>query len=79
VYVAATVVAWVPFVPNGLGLTEIAVPALLHHFHVPLSTGLAAVLLWRVVAQGIPALAGLTAWLSYKSSASAANHQPSPP
>ena len=75
-YVAATVIAWVPFIPNGLGLTEIAIPALLHHFHVPLATGLAAILLWRVVAQGVPALAGLTAWLFYKRSARPRNSPP---
>ena len=45
-YVAATAVAWVPFVPDGYVLTEVVIPALLHHFGVPYTTGLAAVLLW---------------------------------
>jgi|GEM_PF-1735613 conserved hypothetical protein len=66
VYVAAMVVAWVPLLPSGIGLTEVAIPALLHHFGVPLATGLAAVLLWRAVALALPALAGLTAWLTVK-------------
>ncbi len=63
-YVAATAVAWVPFIPNGYGLTEVAIPALLHHFGVPYATGLAAVLLWRVVAQGVPAVCGFGVWIT---------------
>lgn len=65
-YVVATVVAWAPFVPSGIGLAELAVPALLYRFHVPTVTGLAAVLLWRGVSLVLPAIAGAVAWLSLR-------------
>ena len=50
-YVAGTVTSWVPLLPGGLGAVEIAVPAVLHHFGVPLSIALAGTLLWRGLSQ----------------------------
>ena len=57
-YVAGTVASWVPLLPGGLGAVEIAVPAVLHHFGVPLSVGLAGTLLWRGLSLFLPAAAG---------------------
>jgi uncharacterized protein (TIRG00374 family) len=65
-YVVAEIATWVPLLPNGIGLTEIAVPALLHHFQVPIATGLAAVLLWRAMSL-LPATAGVGVWATLRS------------
>ncbi|MDQ1458626.1 MAG: Lysylphosphatidylglycerol synthase region [Actinomycetota bacterium] len=75
--VVAEVAAWVPLLPSGIGLTEIAVPALLHHFQVPIATGLAAVLLWRAVSLLLPAAAGLGVWATLRSR-SRLTRQPEP-
>jgi uncharacterized protein (TIRG00374 family) len=62
VYAVAEATTWVPLLPGGIGLTELVVPALLHHFHVPITTGLAAVLLWRAVSTLLPAATGAGVW-----------------
>ncbi len=66
-YVAGTVASWVPLLPGGLGAVEIAVPAVLHHFGVPLSIGLAATLLWRGMSLFLPAIGGTLAYASLRS------------
>jgi uncharacterized protein (TIRG00374 family) len=66
-YVAGTVASWVPLLPGGLGAVEIAVPAVLHHFGVPLSIGLAATLLWRGISLFLPAMGGALAYASLRS------------
>ena len=65
-YVAGTVASWVPLLPGGLGAVEIAVPAVLHHFGVPLSTALAGTLLWRGLSLFLPALSGALAYASLR-------------
>jgi uncharacterized membrane protein YbhN (UPF0104 family) len=65
-YVAGTVASWVPLLPGGLGAVEIAVPAVLHHFGVPLSVALAGTLLWRGLSLFLPAAAGALAYGSLR-------------
>ena len=65
-YVAGTVASWVPLLPGGLGAVEIAVPAVLHHFGVPLSVALAGTLLWRGLSLFLPAAAGAVAYASLR-------------
>jgi len=45
---------------------EAAVPAVLHHFGVPLTVGLAGTLLWRGFSLFLPALGGVLAYLSLR-------------
>ena len=66
-YVAGTVASWVPLLPGGLGAVEIAVPAVLHHFGVPLSVALAGTLLWRGLSLFLPAMSGALAYASLRS------------
>jgi Mg2+-importing ATPase len=65
-YVAGTVASWVPLLPGGLGAVEIAVPAVLHHFGVPLTVALAGTLLWRGLSLFLPALGGALAYASLR-------------
>jgi uncharacterized protein (TIRG00374 family) len=65
-YVAGTVASWVPLLPGGLGAVEIAVPAVLHHFGVPLGVALAGTLLWRGLSLFLPALGGALAYASLR-------------
>jgi len=65
-YVAGTIASWVPLLPGGLGAVEIAVPAVLHHFGVPLSAALAGTLLWRGLSLFLPAAAGALAYGSLR-------------
>jgi hypothetical protein len=65
-YAVAVAATWVPFLPSGFGLVELAVPAMLHHFGVPTASGLAAVLIWRGVAFFLAALGGTVAYLALR-------------
>ncbi len=65
-YVAGTVASWVPLLPGGLGAVEIAVPAVLHHFGVPLGGALAGTLLWRGLSLFLPAAVGALAYTSLR-------------
>jgi P-type Mg2+ transporter len=65
-YVAGTVASWVPLLPGGLGAVEIAIPAVLHHFGVPLTVALAGTLLWRGLSLFLPAIAGALAYASLR-------------
>jgi putative heme transporter len=57
-YGAGVLATAVPFVPAGLGLTEIAVPAVLHHYGVPLAPALAGALAYRAIGTFLPAGTG---------------------
>jgi uncharacterized protein (TIRG00374 family) len=72
-YVAGTAASWVPLLPGGLGAVEIAVPAVLHHFGVPLTVALAGTLLWRGLSLFLPALAGSAAYASLRAEHPVAN------
>ena len=50
--------AFVPLVPGGLGIVEVAIPAVTYHFGVPYSQGIAAALAYRALGTFIPAGAG---------------------
>ncbi len=65
-YAIAVAATWVPFLPSGFGLVEIAVPAMLHHFGVPTSAGLAAVLIWRAISFFLAAAGGVVAYLALR-------------
>jgi uncharacterized protein (TIRG00374 family) len=65
-YVAGTAASWVPLLPGGLGAVEAVVPAVLHHFGVPLTTALAGALLWRGLSLFLPTLAGAFAYASLR-------------
>ena len=60
-YAIGMITALVPLVPNGLGIVETVVPAILHHAGVPLATALAGVLAYRALGTVLPALAGTVA------------------
>lgn len=60
-YAVGMITALVPFVPNGLGIVETVVPALLHHSGIPLATALAGVLAYRALGTVLPALSGTIA------------------
>jgi uncharacterized protein (TIRG00374 family) len=65
-YVAGVVASWVPLLPGGLGAVEIAVPAVLHHFGVPLAVALTGTLLWRGLSLFLPAMGGALAYASLR-------------
>ena len=65
-YVAGTVASWVPLLPGGLGAVEVAVPAVLHHFGVPLTLALTGTLLWRGLSLFLPALGGSVAYATLR-------------
>jgi uncharacterized protein (TIRG00374 family) len=60
-YAVGMITAMVPLLPNGLGLVETVVPALLHYRGVPLATALAGVLAFRALGTLLPAAAGAVA------------------
>ena len=60
-YAAAMIASLAPFVPAGLGIVEVVVPALLHNAGVPLDVALAGVLGYRAMATLLPALSGTVA------------------
>jgi uncharacterized protein (TIRG00374 family) len=53
-----TIASWIPLLPSGLGVVEVAIPAILHRFGAPLDDALAATLVYRAAGTLIPALAG---------------------
>jgi uncharacterized protein (TIRG00374 family) len=65
-YVAGVFATWVPLLPGGLGAVEIAVPAVLHHFGVPLTIALTGTLLWRGLSLFLPAMGGALAYASLR-------------
>ncbi len=65
-YLAAMLASFTPFVPGGLGVVEVAVPAVLHRFGVNLELAIAGTLVWRSVALLVPAVAGLLALVTLR-------------
>lgn len=53
-----TIASWIPLLPSGLGVVEVAIPAILHRFGAPLDDALAATLVYRAAGTLLPALAG---------------------
>jgi len=53
-----TIASWIPLLPGGLGVVEIAIPAILHRFGAPLDDALAATLVYRAAGTLLPAVAG---------------------
>lgn len=62
-YGAIVVSNLVPLLPAGIGAVETLVPALLHHLGTPLATGLAAVLVYRLLSTFLPAIAGVLSYV----------------
>jgi uncharacterized protein (TIRG00374 family) len=60
-YAFAMIGAFIPLLPAGFGVVETAVPAFLHHAHVPIATALAGVLAYRALATLMPAFVGVAA------------------
>jgi len=60
-YTIAIFATFVP-IPGGIGVVELVVPAMLHHFGVPTASGLAGVLVWRAVSFFLPAIGGMLAY-----------------
>ncbi|CAN5636442.1 hypothetical protein BH10ACT2_BH10ACT2_24890 [soil metagenome] len=52
------IASWIPLLPSGLGVVEIAIPAILHRFGAPLEDALAATLIYRAAGTLLPAVAG---------------------
>ena len=59
-----TIASWIPLLPGGLGVVEVAIPAILHRFGAPLDDALAATLVYRAVGTVLPALAGGVAMIA---------------
>jgi uncharacterized protein (TIRG00374 family) len=66
-YSVGIIAAEVPLVPGGFGLTEIAMPTVLHHYGVPFAPALAGALVYRALGTLVPASAGALAALSLRS------------
>jgi uncharacterized membrane protein YbhN (UPF0104 family) len=63
-YVTATVIIAAPLLPGGLGGVELTVPLVFAASGAPVAEAVLAVLVWRVLAFWIPAVAGLGALVS---------------
>jgi uncharacterized protein (TIRG00374 family) len=61
-----TVASWIPLLPSGLGVVEVAIPAILHRFGAPLDDALAATVVYRAAGTLLPALAGGLAMIALK-------------
>ncbi len=61
-----TIASWIPLLPSGLGVVEIAVPAILHRFGAPLDDALAATLVYRAAGTLVPAAAGALALVALR-------------
>lgn len=58
-YAIAMMSAFIPLLPAGIGVAEASVPAFLHTAHVPITTALAGILVYRGLATLMPAVAGV--------------------
>jgi uncharacterized protein (TIRG00374 family) len=58
---AGTLLSFAPLLPGGVGLVETATSLLLHHYGVPFTAAIPAVISYRVIATGLPAVGGLLA------------------
>ena len=66
--ITGVLVSWIPLVPGGFGLVEAAIPTMLASFGAPLSAALSATVLYRAFGAIIPALIGLAAIPSLRTS-----------
>ncbi|MCU1458155.1 MAG: rane protein [Actinomycetia bacterium] len=66
-YSVGIIAAEIPLVPGGFGITEIAMPAVLHHYGVPFAPALAGALVYRALGTLAPAGIGALAALSLRS------------
>jgi uncharacterized protein (TIRG00374 family) len=64
-YTAGAIASQIPLVPAGFGVVETTVPSVLHLAGVPWPTALASILLYRLLATALPAVAGGLAMLSF--------------
>lgn len=65
-YTAGVLAASAPFVPAGLGVVETVTPLILVHYGVHWPEAVAGVLVFRLLATFLPALAGLAAAVSFR-------------
>ena len=65
-YVVGVAATWLPFLPGGVGLVELAIPAVLHRVDIPTQKGLGAVLIWRAISLALPAIAGSITYLALR-------------
>jgi len=56
---ASVLATAIPLIPGGLGIVEAVIPAVLHHFGVPLDAALAGAVIYRVVGTFLPATVGV--------------------
>jgi uncharacterized protein (TIRG00374 family) len=77
-YTVGIIASLVPLVPAGAGVMETVTPLILHAYGVPLSTAVAAVLIYRLIASVLPALAGAVALLGLHLGAPAADDDGAP-
>jgi uncharacterized protein (TIRG00374 family) len=61
-----TIASWIPLLPGGLGVVEVAVPAILHRFGAPFDDALAATLVYRAAGTLLPAVVGGFAMLALR-------------
>ncbi len=66
-YSVGIIAAEVPLVPGGFGITEVAMPTVLHHYGVPFAPALAGALVYRALGTLVPAGAGALAAISLRS------------
>jgi uncharacterized protein (TIRG00374 family) len=62
----AAVSSLVPLVPGGLGVVEVVIPAVAHHFGVAYDAGIAAALAYRALSTFVPAAVGALAILGLR-------------
>ncbi len=60
------VAGWIPLLPSGLGVVEVAIPAILHRFGAPFDDALAATVVYRAAGTLLPALAGGVALIAFR-------------
>ena len=72
-YTVGIIASMVPLLPAGVGVVETVTPLILHVYGVPLATALAAVLIFRLIANVLPAIAGAIALAGLRVGAPPAN------
>jgi uncharacterized protein (TIRG00374 family) len=65
-YTVGILASMVPLLPAGIGVVETVTPLMLHAYGVPLSSALAAVLAFRLMATVLPAVAGALALMGLR-------------
>ena len=67
-YSAGALASQIPGLPAGLGVVDAVTPTLLHLAGAPLREAVAAIVVYRIVATGLPALAGVVSLVSMRRS-----------